>query len=266
MTRKLLELINLRGKKVLVIGGGGWLGRAAVEVAVECGAEVSVAGHSPIHEFSEKKGWLLDLINKEHVKYYEVDVRKEESISFLRAELGTKAGLDALVNCFWEGRKSGWDDSTLENWLVDIDVNLNGTYRVCKAFSDDVVKTSGSILNISSMYSSVAPRATMYKGVPQSNPPGYGAAKAGINQLSRYLASFLGQHGVNVNSISPGAFPFPEIVEEHPIFSERLNEQTMLRRIGAPEDIKGIISILISDAGSYITGQNIAVDGGWTAW
>ena len=243
MTRKLSELINMRGKKVLVIGGGGWLGRAAVEVAVECDADVSVAGHSTIQEFSENKGWLSELINKKSVKYYQVDVRKEESITLLRAEIGTKDGLDALVNCFWEGRKSGWEDSTLENWLVDIDVNLNGTYRVCKTFSDDIIKSSGAILNISSMYSSVAPRATMYKGVPQSNPPGYGAAKAGINQLSRYLASFLGQHGVNVNSISPCPFPFPEIVEEHPMFSKRLNEQTMLGRIGSPEDIKGMISL-----------------------
>ena len=116
------------------------------------------------------------------------------------------------------------------------------------------------------MYSVVAPNIDLYKNVPQINPPGYGSAKAGINQLSRYLASFLGKYGITVNSLSPGAFPFPETGKKYPVFLKRIKRKTMVNRVGRPDDLKGIVAVLISESGKYITGQNILIDGGWTAW
>ena len=266
-TRKTLhELMSLDGKTALIIGGGGWLGRAIVEATVELGANTIVAGAQKCESFNDDKQWLIDLIDSKSVRYFDVDVTSPDSVEQLKNNILQDNKLDILVNCFWKGEKSGWQDTTLANWKNDIDVNVNGAFIVCKTFTDNVIKAQGTILNVSSMYSTVAPRATMYKGVPQTNPPGYGAAKAAVNQLTRYLASFLGEHGVTANAISPGPFPFPEIENQFPEFAQRLTEQTMVGRIGTPDDLKGIVAILVSDAGRYITGQNIAVDGGWTSW
>ena len=105
----------------------------------------------------------------------------------------------------------------------------------------------------------------IYDGKEFANPPSYGAAKAGVIQLTKYLASFLSPYGVRVNALSPGPFPFPE-TQKNNDFIEKLASKNMLNRIGQPEDLKGAIALLCSDASSYMTGQNICVDGGWAAW
>jgi gluconate 5-dehydrogenase len=105
----------------------------------------------------------------------------------------------------------------------------------------------------------------MYAGTDHANPPSYGAAKAGVIQLTKYLASFLSPHGIRVNAISPGPFPFADIVGNEE-FMGALRAKTMLNRLGKPEELKGAVALLCSDASSYMTGQNICVDGGWTTW
>ena len=116
------------------------------------------------------------------------------------------------------------------------------------------------------MYGHVAPDWRIYDGVPQVNPPSYGAAKAGVIQLSKYLASFLGPDGIRVNCLSPGPFPFPEVINDHPSFIKRLEEKNPLGKIGTPDELKGAVALLCSGGSSFITGQNICVDGGWSVW
>ena len=128
------------------------------------------------------------------------------------------------------------------------------------------LRNKGVILNVASMYGVVAPDYKIYLNNNHANPPSYGAAKAGIVQLTKYLASFLGKDGVRVNCISPGPFPFKSTVDEIPEFIKTLEDKTMLDKIGNPEDLKGIVALLCSDASNYITGQNISIDGGWTSW
>lgn len=266
MKQKLSNLLSLKNKTVLIIGGGGWLGKPIVEVALELGANVIVAGFSNKKKISNSKIWLNRLIKTKKLKYFETDVTNKKSLKKLQNIIAKEKSLDVLVNCFWKGKKSDWEKSNFKSWSYDININLNATYSVCKLFYKFLIASKGTILNISSMYSIVAPAAKMYKDVPQTNPPGYGSAKAGINQLSRYLASFLGEQGVTVNCLSPGAFPFPSIQQEYPDFAQRLIDNTMIKRIGDPNDLKGLVAVLISDAGKYITGQNISIDGGWTSW
>ena len=129
-------------------------------------------------------------------------------------------------------------------------------------------KIQGSIINISSMYGVVAPDSRLYEGKTIFNPVTYGVAKAGLNGLTRYAASFWGQHGIRCNSIAPGAFPnqetdsvnAPKDVE----FLKRLEKKTALGRTGHPKDLLGLVDLLLSDKASYITGQVVSVDGGWT--
>jgi gluconate 5-dehydrogenase len=173
--------------------------------------------------------------------------------------------LDILINNAWSGKKNTFESISLDDWKYDVDVCLNGVFYTVKKAFPYLKKTQGVIVNIASMYGHVAPDYRMYQGTDHANPPSYGAAKAGVIQLTRYLASFLSPHGIRVNAISPGPFPFADIVGNAE-FMEALRSKNMLNRLGKPEELKGAIALLCSDASSYMTGQNICVDGGWTAW
>ena len=98
------------------------------------------------------------------------------------------------------------------------------------------------------------------------NPVEYGVGKAGIQQLTRYLAVHFGKSGVRCNAISPGPFPNPNIQRDQPAFIERLSKKVPLGRVGQSPEIAGAVAFLVSDASTFVTGQNLAVDGGWTVW
>ena len=115
------------------------------------------------------------------------------------------------------------------------------------------------------MYGVVAPQFEIYDDFPAYlNPPHYGAAKAGVIQLTKYYASYLGKYNVQVNTVTPGPFPSDK-VQESQGFVAALEHKTCLNRIGKPEDLAGSFVFLASDASNFITGQNIIVDGGWTS-
>jgi NAD(P)-dependent dehydrogenase (short-subunit alcohol dehydrogenase family) len=125
---------------------------------------------------------------------------------------------------------------------------------------------SGSIVLFSSMYGSVSPDPRLYEAPMNPNPVEYGVGKAGIQQLARYLAVHYGPRGVRCNAISPGPFPNPAVQAAQPAFIDRLAQKVPLGRVGQSSEIAGAVVFLLSDAASFITGQNLAVDGGWTIW
>ena len=106
----------------------------------------------------------------------------------------------------------------------------------------------------------------MYEGLGMNKSIEYGVGKAAIVQMTKYLAVHWGKRNVRCNCISPGPFPNPDVQKKHPEFIERLSNKSPMGRIGQSEEIAGVVSFLLSDAASYITGQNIKVDGGWTIW
>jgi len=125
---------------------------------------------------------------------------------------------------------------------------------------------SGSIVNIASMYGKVSPRLDLYTSLDSANPILYGAFKASLIQASKYLSSLLAPDGIRVNSVSYGPFPSLTVQSGDPEFINKLAAQTHLKRIGIPYEAAGIIGFLLSNESSYITGADIPVDGGWTAW
>ena len=116
------------------------------------------------------------------------------------------------------------------------------------------------------MYGKVAPKPDMYSEADLINPLLYGSFKASLIQASKYLSSILAPDGIRVNSVSYGPFPSPQVQVQQPLFVTSLAVNTHLKRVGELSDVAGVIKFLLSESSSYITGTDISVDGGWTAW
>lgn len=261
------SLFSLEGKVALVIGGAGLLGKEISAALAELGANIIIASRNLKNneDFSEQ---LSKRFSNIEVKSFEVDITDDVSLRKLMREIDKiwPEGLDILVNCGWSGKKNNFDSISIDDWENDLDVCLTGVFRTIKMAHPLLAKRRGNILNIASMYGHVAPDYRLYSSEKFANPPSYGAAKAGVIQLTKYLSSFLSPHGIRVNCISPGPFPFLETQMENPEFMKRLSDKNPLNRLGLPFEIKGVAALLCSDAGSYMTGQNICVDGGWSVW
>jgi gluconate 5-dehydrogenase len=255
------------GQNAIVTGGAGHLGTAISATLAELGANVVIASREKAkcqercHEISQNVESTSTLIG-EHV-----DVKSRKSISRLLESVHEKIGtVDVLVNNAWAGEKNTWETIDYEGWKNDIEISLDSVFMMTKAAFDDLKENGGVILNVGSMYGHVAPDYRLYEEDDTANPPSYGAAKAGVIQFTRYLASFLSPHDIRANCISPGPFPFPETQKEKPEFIDRIERRNPMGRVGVPHELKGAVALLCSDASSYMTGQNVCVDGGWTAW
>ncbi|WP_116777677.1 SDR family oxidoreductase, partial [Bacillus thuringiensis] len=174
--------------------------------------------------------------------------------------------IDILINNAYFGAGKTIEEMTESEWETGIDGSINNVFRVTKkALQYMLPKNKGNIINISSMYGVVSPDPSIYGDSGFNNPPNYGAGKAAIIQFTRYLACHYGLKGIRANSISPGPFPNTE-VQKNKEFIRNLKKKTALGRIGNPQELQGLIVFLASNASSYVTGQNICIDGGWTSW
>lgn len=262
----LSDLMSLEGRRALVVGGAGLLGGEISFALAELGADVIVASRTLDKCETFVKG-LQGRFPGDH-SAASVDITLPDSILALAEVVGSKTGggLDILVNSGWSGRKNTFETISDADWDLDIETSLNGVFRTVKAMTPLLEVRRGNILSIASMYGHVAPDYRLYDDSRFANPPSYGAAKAGVIQLTKYLASFLAPKGIRSNCISPGPFPFESTQTENPDFIERLAGKNPAGRIGTPHDIKGAAALLCSDAGAYMTGQNVCVDGGWGVW
>lgn len=264
---QLSELFSLKGRTALVIGGSGLLGGQISYAFAELGAEIIIASRDEVACKAFING-LQKKYKEVNAHAFGVDITNPSSINDLIANVKgvTGGSLDILVNSGWSGRKNTFESISDDDWNGDIEVCLNGVFRTIKAAVPLLKRSRGNILTIASMYGHVAPDHRMYDSERFANPPSYGAAKAGVIQLTKYLASFLSPFNIRANCISPGPFPFEETQKSNPEFIERLSEKNPLGRIGNPYELKGAAALLCSNAGSYMTGQNICVDGGWSVW
>jgi gluconate 5-dehydrogenase len=266
MSKTLQQLQSLKGKTAVVTGGAGYLGSAISETLAELGANLVLASRD--QQKCEKKCKEIEELSQGEIRAVglELDVLSKDSVSkFLNDVHGNFPVIDILINNAWSGNKNSWESISDEDWNYDINMSLNSVFRLTKAFFPDLKDSRGVILNIASMYGHIGPDYRIYDGKEFANPPSYGAAKAGVIQFTRYLASFLSPYGIRVNALSPGAFPHPP-TQKHEVFMEKLGSKNPMNRIGQPEELKGAVALLCSQAGSYITGQNVCVDGGWAIW
>jgi NAD(P)-dependent dehydrogenase (short-subunit alcohol dehydrogenase family) len=256
-----MDLFRLDGKIALVTGGAGIYGRHIVRALAEAGATVVLASRDLARcrgLAGELRGEGLD------VEADCCDLGVETDIAALRDRILERHGrLDVLFNN--AVARSGGDlrNTTAGQWEETMRVNSTGLFLACKILSGPMqAQGSGSIVNIASIYGMVGPDFSIYEGTNMFNPANYAFSKGGMINLTRYLASFLAPYNVRVNCLSPGGFQTGSMPAS---FVENYCRRTLLRRMADSDDIKGPAVFLASDASRYVTGQNIPVDGGWTA-
>ena len=259
------KMFNLSGKTAVITGGAGHLGTAISESLAETGATVFIASKNQV-----KCQKLADSLNQSYnTDCYGIfmDVGDNKSIAECFSKINKMGrNIDILINNAHFGSGGTLEKISEEEWDRGIDGTINSVFKCTKNVLPYMIsQKNGVIINVASMYGIISPNPDLYVNNPYHNPPHYGAGKAAIIQYTRYLACHYGDEGIRANCISPG--PFPNInVQKDETFINRLIEKSPLRRIGQPDDLKGVIVLLASDASSYITGQNISIDGGWTAW
>ena len=260
-----LARFRLEGRTALVTGAAGHLGSAMVDALAEAGAHVILNGRNLGRLEAQRDA----LIARGHAaSLAPFDIMDAPARSGAMAKI---ARLDVLVNNAYTGRPGTIAMAEPEDFARAFESGVYAGFAILReslpALRKAVAATgSAAVINIASMYGHVSPDPRLYGDSGLNSAPWYGAAKGGLLQLTRYLACHLAPERIRVNAISPGPFPRTEIGKQKSDFVERLAAKTPLGRIGEPQEIAGPLLFLASDASSYVTGINLPVDGGWTAW
>ena len=271
------SIFSLEGKTAVLTGASGFLGRTFAEALLANGARVVALGRSERLE-PEVKKWA-ERFGNNRIRSSRVDMYDLPALGDCLDKIAAEEErLDILVNNAHElGPKTGFnvpegslEEGSYDQWMRNL---TGGIYwpalSVQKLGKRMQEARRGSIINISTMYAVVAPNPQLYAGTKFMNPPGYSASKAAMLSFTRYIAAFWGPHGIRANAILPGPFSNtedagPNAVNASDPFVERLKARTCLGRTGKPHELAGALVFLASDASSYVTGQGLLVDGGWT--
>jgi NAD(P)-dependent dehydrogenase (short-subunit alcohol dehydrogenase family) len=258
----------MRGRRVLITGATGHLGRVMAETLAEMGATILLLDR-PGSDFNSLTKVLVDRWGV-GVDSIECDLEFEDQREFaIERVKGDGKGLNCLINnaaFVGTAELAGWsarfEEQSLATWRRAMEVNLTATFHLCQGLAPQLRSSKGgNIVNITSIYADHGPDWSLYQGTSMGNPAAYGASKAGLAQLTRWLATTLAPD-VRVNAISPGGV-FRGQSDE---FRAKYEARTPQRRMANESDFKGAIALLASDASSYINGSTIVVDGGWGSW
>ena len=256
--------MNLEKRYALITGSTGYIGKEVAETLAELGANL----------------YLLDL-NENSLLEQQNDLKKKYKCNskIIRCNLESESeikdisnrieNLDILVNnaafvgsSNLKGWSTSFENQTVDSWDRAFNVNLRAVFQLVKEVQTKICNSNnGSIINISSIYGFLGPDRSIYEGTSIDSPAAYAASKGGLIQLTRWMSTVLAPK-VRVNSISPGGIERGQPKN----FQERYIAKTPLKRMGREEDMKGAIAYLATDLSAWVTGQNIIVDGGWSAW
>ncbi len=266
-------MFDLTGKVAIVTGGGTGLGLRAVQALAEGGASVILASRKI--EACQKAAESIRQQLSANATALQVDVRDPDSVQTLVKEVQSNFGtIDILVNSSGLNRDTLIDRATFEDWKEVIDTNLTGTFLCCRSVVPTMIKEMhGKIINIGSIYGVVGGVPALYEGLDNiwsGCSVAYSAAKGGVIQMTRTMAAYLARWGIQVNCISPGGMDLEQTDSSHEVLSEefkrRYGSLCPMGRMGKGWEIKPLVAFLASDASSYVTGQNVMLDGGWTIW
>jgi NAD(P)-dependent dehydrogenase (short-subunit alcohol dehydrogenase family) len=262
------DLINLKGRRALITGATGGLGKVMADTLAELGADLVLVDRegSDFNSLSENltRHWGVKVEHR--ICDLEHQTQRSELMAWLKSS-GKK--LNILVNnaaFVGASELQGWsvpfEEQTVETWRRALEVNLTAVFDICQGLTPLLKSADGAnIINIASIYGMYGPDWGLYEGTSMSNPAAYGASKGGLIQLTRWLATTIAPD-IRVNAISPGG-----IFRNQPeAFLRRYEAKTPLARLATEDDFRGAIAYLASDLSKYVTGQNLAVDGGWGVW
>lgn len=242
---------RLTNKIIVVTGGSGLIGQSIIRQVINEGGLAINADIGHVTNFSNGLVYcdVTDIIS-------------------------VQTCIDSIVNHF--GKIDGWvnnayprtedwsnhfEDINILSWRTNIDMQLNSVFICCQEVLKVMKKQEyGSIVNIASIYGLVGPDFSIYEGTNMTMPAAYSAIKGGIINFTRYLASYFGSFNIRVNCVSPGGI----FNNQEKSFVTKYQNKVPLKRMGLPEDISPTVAFLLSFESSYITGQNIVIDGGWT--
>jgi NAD(P)-dependent dehydrogenase (short-subunit alcohol dehydrogenase family) len=262
------KLMSLKGRQALITGAAGGIGKVMAHTLAELGADILLVDRP-----GASYGALTDEIERTwaaKVRTFECDLElQEDRTRLIDFVVRQGIGLDVLINnaafvgtTGLKGWGTAFEEQTVETWRRALEVNLTAAFDLSKGLAPLLKQSKGgNIVNISSIYGSYGPDYSLYADTSMGNPAAYAASKGGLIQLTRWLATTLAPQ-VRVNAISPGG-----VFRNQPEgFVNRYEARTPLKRMATEDDFRGAIAYLASDLSSYVTGQNLAVDGGWGIW
>jgi len=272
-TKEATDLFSLSGKVVLVTGGAGLLGQVFCQAFADSGADLAVvdiddqAAKSVATNIAKQSG--------RKVRGIGCDITSPESVSkMVKTVVGDLGRIDVLIN---NAASKGsnldeffkpFEDYSLQIWREVMSVNIDGLFLVAQAVGKQMkLQGGGSIIQTSSIYGVVAPDQRIYEGSeyngrPINTPAVYSASKAAVLGLTSYLSTYWANSGIRVNSLTPGGISSGQ----NKTFDEKYSNRVPLQRMGQASELVGALIYLASDASSYVTGQNVIVDGGLSAW
>jgi NAD(P)-dependent dehydrogenase (short-subunit alcohol dehydrogenase family) len=267
------DLYDLNDRVIVVTGGLGQLGTEFTRALTSNGGRVVVLDL----DVSPARRPKLDSAQRDRVMYLAADIcvraQLEAALEQVEKEWGAphglinNAALDSPPNA--PAAENGpFETYPKESWDRILDVNLSGAFQCCQVFGGRMAEEGrGTIVNISSIYGIVSPDQRLYEyrrkeGVPFIKPVAYSASKSGLLNLTRYLATYWARRGVRVNTLTLAGV----LRSQDAAFLEAYNARMPMGRMAQPDEYNGAIVFLCSDASSYMTGSNMVIDGGWTAW
>ena len=266
--RSIQKLSSLESRVALVVGGAGHVGRAAAEALMELGASTIILDLDL--DRCRRCADELAASTGQRSAAQACDLADEQATrDAVRNAVAQSSRLDIVVHCAaYVGTTPvpGWAvpfaQQTVAAWDAALRVSLTSAFVIAQEAAAPLAASGhGSMVLIGSTYGIVGPDMRLYTDTAMGNPAGYGAAKGGLLQLGRYLATTLAP-AVRVNVLTPGGIERGQPA----VFQERYVSRTPLARMAREEDMKGAVAYLASDLSAYVTGQNLVVDGGWTAW
>jgi NAD(P)-dependent dehydrogenase (short-subunit alcohol dehydrogenase family) len=258
-------MFRLNGRVAFVSAAPGHLGRAMTRALAAAGAHVIVNARDDAKLAVFESELAAEGFSVERAAFDVADIERA------RAFFAARARLDILVNNAISMTGKPFDALNAADFATTYASSVTAAFEAVRAARPALragAQATGqaSVINIASMYGLVSPDARLYDEPGKQSPFHYGPAKAALIQLTRHLAAELGPENIRVNALVPGPFPRPEVQSADPAFAQRLAARTMLRRLGDAQEIAGPLLFLASPAASFMTGQALTVDGGWTAW
>jgi NAD(P)-dependent dehydrogenase (short-subunit alcohol dehydrogenase family) len=271
LKKKIEELFTLKDKTVILTGSAGRLGSHFAEtlasvncnlILVDIDNDKNLKLEKKLKKKFKSKIFLktMDCSNELDMKKFIIEIKKEFKT------------VDVLINNAHfiprnnPGIAKKFEEYSFELWNKTVQLNLNNIFLCCKEIGKIMIKQkSGSIINISSIYGIVAPDQRIYDDLKLNSPPFYSATKGAIVNLTKYLASQWGIHNIRVNSLTLGGV-YDKHLHKNSKFVKNYSNKTMIGRMANPKDYDGALLFLASDSSQYMTGSNLVIDGGWTAW